>query len=489
MKFLRKIFFPIIVSFIIVSALYQHYNQISPFRLAALRLGLNSPQQEALLRIFHMAGYLDPDHLWYDMNKMGGVKNVKEAFKPTYDAIIKSGADKKSPASFDPKIMADGMCVRMQEQDCMDLILYVAQNAFNRELGVERNELTSKEWMKQYQSEFLASASVLGLINRINPLGKEYDAALIAGASRIGILARLVDYNFYLKNGIKITGDTFILAGNRELWAEIDGIAPNILEMLEDATKHKVDLDKINATLSVNANSDLRSKINEGKLYITSLAERNGIKLDEQNPFIIYKTKEDCPKGRFPNRTYPNYANGETKVITESMMSIDMFQKYIAHYDMEILDPQNANNTDKIAQNMNKGSQIVNNSRSDTVTTAMDAAEIFMKNALQGKYGNKTQFKLLLFSNQPYVVRQGLSTVRNLKEIMRKSPDFQHYKIDVEYVGFGNKQDVPTIDSELSALIAELYINAMIGQTPVRNLETLIFQTRDKTIDNSTQHY
>lgn len=121
----------------------------------------------------------------------------------------------------------------LDEQDITDLLFYIAQHAFGRKAGQERNELTAQDWMNKYKDEYFASARILGLIDREAPESHDYDGAWIAGASRVGILARIIDYKYMLnKYDLKINGETGVLAGMRELWANIDGISPVILRRL-----------------------------------------------------------------------------------------------------------------------------------------------------------------------------------------------------------------------------------------------------------------
>jgi len=87
----------------------------------------------------------------------------------------------------------------------MDLLFYLAQNAFGRKSGQERNELSSQDWMKKYEELYFSNAKVLRLIDREVPELQSYDAAWIAGASRIGVMARLIDYhNTLSKYNIKV---------------------------------------------------------------------------------------------------------------------------------------------------------------------------------------------------------------------------------------------------------------------------------------------
>ncbi|WP_375358888.1 hypothetical protein [Candidatus Tisiphia endosymbiont of Neophilaenus lineatus] len=76
----------------------------------------------------------------------------------------------------------------------MDFLFYISQNAFGRKPGQERNELSFQDWIKKYEKEYLAGVKVLCLIDRETPEDQDYDTAWIAGASRIGVMARVIDY-------------------------------------------------------------------------------------------------------------------------------------------------------------------------------------------------------------------------------------------------------------------------------------------------------
>jgi hypothetical protein len=96
----------------------------------------------------------------------------------------------------------------------MNLLLYLIQNAFGRSLGQERNELSNKEWIRTYEKEYLESPKILRLIDRETPEYQNYDGIWIAGASRIGLMARIIDYSHrYYPNMILRNGETYVLAG------------------------------------------------------------------------------------------------------------------------------------------------------------------------------------------------------------------------------------------------------------------------------------
>jgi len=426
-------------------------------------------EQEALLKILYFAGYFSPEQLWKDLNRIGGIENPEKAFKSIYTIIVKSGANQDDQTKFNVKYLRKNLFNSdLDMNDSKDLILYVAQHAF-RKIGQERNELTAKKWMEQYKEEYLKEAKILGLIDRKDPTLDKYDGGWIAGASRIGALARLIDYAYNLSKGVKVDGDTVILAGQRELWANIDGVSPTILELLIDAMNNKTNIDNLD-TLDILGKDYTR--INEGKEYMLTLAKRFNIELDPYQPFIQYNTKEECPLGRFPGRVYANYSKEEKNKLTETIMSQDLLNTYFGHQEVTIVDTLEEGNI-----------------RPNTSTTARDAAENLVKKINNGDYGNKKSFVILFESNQPYIERQTLATQASIDNILKQSGlDKKGYSIKIDGVGFGNKQDVPIIHSELAALLAEKYkITGMkdgdLGIKQKRPIDDLLFQTRNNELE------
>jgi hypothetical protein len=460
---------------------YDGYNKsttLSTFELAASKLGFNgykkadqiitaAQQQEALLTQFQIAGYFQEKKLWEAINHLG-FENPEETFKQFYVAIKKSKADQEDPNKFNAKILRKnlGKNTELDQQDMMDFLLYTSQNAFGRASGQERNELNSQDWMNKYSQEYLTAAKALRLIDREAPHYLAYDGAWIAGASRIGLFARIIDYKYVISNyDIKINGETAILAGARPLWANIDGIIPSDRDKLIDAFKTNANLDQVDISLMVGENKE---RMEEGKEYMLSLATKYNIKLNPSSSFVQYTTKEECPPGYFPNRVYPNYDKGEVRKLTETLMSEDMINTYLANASADI------NVVDTLASE---------NQRPNTATTARDVAMRFMQHVKEGKYGVKEEFVILFQTNNPYIERQTLATERELQKIVDEynKNNNTNYKIKLDGVGFGHKQDIVTVHSESAALMSEKWKVATGDIVQKRPIEKIQFQTRDKS--------
>ncbi len=411
-------------------------------------------QEEALLRIFYMYGYLKPENLWKDINKFGGFKNPEIVFKALYKSIIASGAEQNDINKFNPKILRKNLFKTdgIDNAEVMDFIVYLAQHAFNRMHGQERNELKSIDWMVEHKDAYIESARILGLIDRVRPTSETYDEAWIAGASRVGFMARVIDY---FQQPIK-SNVVKVLAGARPLWAEIDGIAPELKAKLLKLHSEKRDIDNLDTTLMV---GDISERTHEGIEYMLDLAKKYSIMLDETSPVITY-TKDACPKGFFTDRHYPNYAAGENRRLTESLMSKDVLSFFAKDSAVEIVDTEFAG------------------TRPTTATTARDAVIALIDRVVRGEFGDKKEFHIAQQSNNPYIERQAIASQLEANKYLRElGLDQKGYKVIIEGIGFSNKQDVPVIHSEFGALLGAKWNLVVMGARPSLHI---MYQSRDK---------
>ncbi|WP_375326205.1 hypothetical protein [Candidatus Tisiphia endosymbiont of Nemotelus uliginosus] len=432
----------------------------SKFELAAKELSLNTVQQEALLKIFYLAGYLNPTKLWNDLLLFDKTGHPEEAFYSIMHSLNIANPERGDISQLNSKLLRKNLfkdSTKLEVEDVKAWILYVSQNAFNRKVGQERNELSSQDWMDKNKDQYIKAVRELELIDEIFPKIQQYDEGWIAGASRIGLFARIIYYNKLIEQ-IKITGDTIVLAGERPLWANLDGINPQIYQQLLNAYNKKLDINGLDIALPVGEDSE-RTK--EGKEYIKLLADKNNIILNPIKPFIEYTQSEEIPVGFLPGRIYPNYANSFSKKLTESLMSIDLINSFLKG---------KADIVNTIS---------IDNQRPNTISTARDAAKRFIDKILNGEFGQQKDFSILLISNQPYIKRQELATATAVNVTLEEY-QLDGYSIKVVGAGFGNKQDVAAIHSETAAFAAELYkyYATLANFTNKYDIKELLFQTR-----------
>ncbi|CAF4858991.1 unnamed protein product, partial [Rotaria sp. Silwood1] len=335
--------------------------------------------------------------------------------------------------------------------------------------GKERCELVSDDWLTTYAADYLYAARLLRLIDQEYPSLNEYDSAWIAGAARPALLKRIIFFNYCITvRRIKINDDILILAGERELWANIDGISPLVKETLMKIYLDKSSIDAISCSEST---EDKAARIVEGKSYMLSLAEFAHIKLNQLDPFIEYKSKAECPHDQCCGRVYANYDKTEKLKLTETMMTRDLLRTYPIN---------SSNNIDIIDTLAQKGV------RPNTATTSQNAAERLVEQIMAGTYREKKAFSILFCSNNPYIERQTLAAQQQVNEVLKKHNMIDKgYRIKIEGVGYSCSESLNIVHAELGALMAEKWKAAMTDvihvsqRTPKRDLSSLLFQTRN----------
>jgi len=212
-----------------LGAIYYNntYRSIFPstYEKATNNLGFRTiREQESLLKIFHMARYLNAKSLYEDIQRMQ-IPTIK--FPKIKEALAKANADQNNINQVDFNTLRKNFLEGLDPEDARDLLLYISQHAFRRPEGTERYELTKESWMKDNFDSYMEAAKDIGLINRVRPTKEAYDYALIAGASRPILWARMLDFKFVSTiYHLQIKHPPMVLTGNRELWAEIDGVVP-----------------------------------------------------------------------------------------------------------------------------------------------------------------------------------------------------------------------------------------------------------------------
>ncbi|CAF1382463.1 unnamed protein product [Adineta ricciae] len=426
-------------------------------------------QEDALLRIFHLAGYFHLTKIWKDWNSMGFFENLQEIFEKISFIIKCSNANHNDPNEFNVKYFRENVFEKslLNDEDCLDWILYLSQHAFGRSIGQERYEMKSLHWIHQNEHYFIEQVRLLRLVDRQCPILKQFDQCWIAGASRLSLSQRILDYKYQiLSKNIQINGQTLILAGERELWANIDGISPKISEELFQISKNHLDINQIDFSSIETTDSEI---IQEGKEYLLNLSRIHGIELNSSQPFIEYQTKDQCSNDRFPNRIYLNYENSQKK-LTETLLSEDLIKTYLEETfsSIEIVDTS-------------ANEQI----RPNTASTAQDATEKFIQQIFNGDFREKKLFHILLWSNNPSIERQTLVTQRKVNSILEKSNLIENnYKISIHGIGCSSNVNLEIVHSELGALITEKYLWLFEQQKKQgeikkkRNINDLLFQTR-----------
>jgi len=386
----------------------------------------NQEAQEAFLENLYFAGYFDNEKIWQTINLMQYNKdgtltakwnNLRLTFLFLKRAISRAKANQSDVTKFSAKKLLDNFLVAdiFDHQDVEDVIFYIAQNAFGRLPNQERNELPHYEWMDLCKEKYFTNSKKLNLIDEINPVLKKYDECWIQGAARLRVITRMK----YLKNlqekGIDV-GTVRLLTGARELWAEIAVV----------------------------------SDINESKECMLKLAKINDIKINEDQPFVIKKIGN-------ADRTYLNYAAGESRVITETMMAKKTYREIFGYEIDQVVDSAAA----------------LGLMRPNTEQNAKDVA-LYLKERIDRNDFSDNKINILVISNQPYCERQAITISRSIKKII------PNREIICEGVGEAAAVGVSGVHSELGALVTEMFLRKIEQDNEARKRppEQLMFSSR-----------
>ncbi len=384
--------------------------------------------QKAVINNLKIAGYFSPDFLrkqsylidvdpatkvhtdrWY-----GGLANVSNHI----EEVVKKSVESSDSAEF----LLDNLFADQKVADLSDaseIMVRLAQSAFGRDLNVERREITSQSWMEENKKKYLKNAEDIGLVAEKKPAHMNYDETWIMGGGRFRMQDRIKKAKAMCDSGINC-GVMRLLTGDRELWAEIDQI----------------------------------TTMEEAKFYMVKLAKKNGIEVDEKDPFDTSK---------FKGRTYLRYADGEKRKVTESMMAKEIFYEVFAKAVEEIVDSKSELGT----------------MRPTTATTVKDVAVGDFKKTLQlAKDSNKDKVRVAIVSNQPFCDRQAMTSEIAVREVLKNELD----DIDLEFEGIGSKSTSPVgqVHSEFGALIAEGYKLYLLrnGLESKRPMAGMLYQSR-----------
>jgi hypothetical protein len=188
----------------------------------------------------------------------------------------------------------------------------------------------------------------------------------------------------------------------------------------------------------------------DGKDYIFYLAQKHEIKYDQKNPFKLINGQQ-----------YLNYLPTEPRKLTETYILKDKYKKIFGS---------------ELPENWIIDTKQQNNERPTTYTTALDAADLMLK-----QHKDK-ELHIRIISNQPYIDRQAVIVQTAINE---KISEAKRFDLSVKVYGTGAafSSQLKDIHSELGALIGEQYkvIIQKIGAK--RDSKSLMFQSRPK-LDN-----
>lgn len=437
---------------------YKESSTPSPYMLAVEQMGFtdinikeikknklqerfisSQDKQDAILKIFQMAGYFKPKKFMHDL-MMLKIKNPQKIYKQIMPAIIESKADGE-PENFDVQYLRKNLFKgsSLTIPEIQDWIVYLAQSGCKMKSDQVYTEIERSSWMAKYIKEFRAAAEELGIFDKRVPNKNYYDFAIIKATSRPKTLARLLDYVELLKSGIFVKHGLVFLTSNRPIWAEFDGIQPDMLNYINYSIKENKPITMPENLLS---DHDEDKILKEGIEYISHLSNEFNIRLNGFGEIVTFhEYTPDIPSGYKLNRHYPNYSRKEKRRLSEHLMAKDLLETY----------------TPGLARKSSRYNGAVSDGQSLNFTHAIQLyAKKFFKDVKSGKYPAQKYFTILIQSNNPSIDRKRVVAI-DAFEKEKKLHNLDDISFDIEVVGFMNRDDIAYVSSEFAKLVYQKY--------------------------------
>ncbi|MEM6338938.1 MAG: hypothetical protein AAF673_03320 [Pseudomonadota bacterium] len=210
--------------------------------------------------------------------------------------------------------------------------------------------------------------------------------------------------------------------------------------------------------------STLAEVTSGGVEHMIYLASKLGIKINNDEQTIIYKSGDEMPSGFMPDRTYLNYIDPQN-FLTETDMVYDVLD-VLSEGKIKVSDTERSSD----------------GNRTDTSSTAKDYANSFIKKIQSGHFGDQKEFIIYIQSSQPYVKRQTLAVKKEI-DIAIEESGIEGLKIIAEGVVYGvGEISIKRIHSKLSYLVSVKYQDALTENNDInteRHLRDLQFSTRN----------
>jgi len=402
-----------------------------------------------------------------DKSFIEDTKKVGESIKSSFSKSITKNPDSEelcfSADLFLNSLAQDQNLNHLSKDDWQDLVHTLAQNAFGRAVGQERNEMKSANWAQDVdlKKQYFENARKLDMTEKSLPefQGKKVDFVAINGASRPGMLSRFDCLLNYLKNDLKqeeaeLLRDAkfVVLSGEREAWAEIDGFGKNAAE-----------------------------KTQEGKKYLLELSKKKGIELVEGEEFISYKNADEVPPGRIKDRTYLNYKDTSGPKIKEAdiakeMLEIEFNQELSATLEKKLATPNY-----KISFGISLSDELGATTRSNTIDTAKAFAPLVSGLDKEKQEAGSMNVNILSVAENPHGSRMATALARTLNESLPKG---REVRINLLGNELNSESFNPQIlHSSLASLVSEKLqtVNTKKTQGKIkRDPNQMSFQNRSK---------
>lgn len=175
---------------------------------------------EALFTYLELAGYLNAEILEKAVHYLSAARPFACSKEQCFTELNAACSRARQDGAFDTTIFFEHFCNTpyFQVDDIIDLIVFLQQTAFDRNFGVERDQLQTKPWLEQHKELFQHLATKLGIVSQLPPTHTTYCATGITGGASVRVETRIKYFNRLLTD----CGPIWAFSGNRELSKGLD---------------------------------------------------------------------------------------------------------------------------------------------------------------------------------------------------------------------------------------------------------------------------
>lgn len=338
---------------------------------------------QALFEYLYIAGYLNETILQraetYLKSEAAFANPSVNLAKQLSDAVNQATTDSfDAPTFLEQTEHIEGL----DQQDFMDVVLFLQQTAFGRLPGQERHEIQPSENLAQHADTFIGNARQLGVVNEIQPGKQHYSAMAIMGASYRAVVPRIEYFQKLIREQAIQYDKLFVSSGYRDLKTGLDG-ADNLAKLVEHHAGSQ-DTSVYFAT---------KTEENSGDKQIKRLRYREKPMWDEAR-------KQFIMKGKFYDAN--NQEVPADHVYLEGLQEHDMMDYLMQHEYGFAPD-------DYITV---KGKKAHPNYRATTQTSAQELAGYIDDLA----FNSDTHQNLLIIAEQPHAQRMALQTQQQMDQ-------------------------------------------------------------------------
>lgn len=172
-------------------------------------------QAAALFSVFHVAGFLDQASLAQAVHCLAVDRPFAQPPSVVFQDLCYAVALATDEGNFNSQVFLENFCNQdyLSVTDCVEIISFLQQTAFDRKFGEERDQLEAKPWMETHWQDFFAWSETLGLVAQ-QTSEAHCDAIAIMGAASFRLSERIQTF-IDLADERKNAAEVYLLTSSR----------------------------------------------------------------------------------------------------------------------------------------------------------------------------------------------------------------------------------------------------------------------------------